>query len=439
MILVLFTICTFSEAALGVLKSSSLGEVLTKDVSMGEELSTKFGRHQAYEMCYSVIWDNEEKAAAKNRPFDLSAKGESWLAKLGSWTEALAIYEEKLKRDPRDFEAMLGCMRCLVASGEWRKLLDLAEQNWPALSGPLSSDNAEVQKDISSRSQRKALRMCAQAAWRLGQWDDLDKFSSELVSGQAEAPYNIAATATAAGAASRNSDLPQVDFDSAFYTAVLHVHRKEWSHAADAIDAARKAMDGRLTALMAESYSRAYPSMVTAQTLAEMEEIVEFRKVEERSKVGAHQHPVNRPDEDKARQRLLSVWRERLAGCRVDAEVHSSILAVRSLVLGPADEVEATLTLSELSRQAQRFKFAERVLLDPLEALNADLNGPIFGFGLTDSRGARLAFSGSSAVSHRLFIDRLLFGDKTTVIPSYGPPHEEWSKRLVAEAGGLER
>jgi hypothetical protein len=407
----------FSEAALGVLKSSSLGEALTKDVSMGEELSTKFGRHQAYEMCYSVIWDNEEKAAAKDKPFDLMAKGESWLAKLGSWTEALAIYEEKLKRDPRDFEAMLGCMRCLIASGEWRKLLDLAEQNWSALSGPLSSDNAEVWKDISARSQRKALRMCSQAAWRLGQWDDLDKFSSELVGGQAETPFNTAATATTAGPSSR----------------------KEWAHAADAIDAARKAMDGRLTALMAESYSRAYPSMVTAQTLAEMEEIVEFRKIEERSKVGAHQHPVNRPDEDKARQRLLSVWRERLAGCRVDAEVHSSILAVRSLVLGPADEVEATLALSELSRQAQRFKFAERVLLDPLEALNADLNGPMFGFGLSDSRGARLDFSGSNFASHRSFIDRVLIGDKATIMPSYGPPHEQWCKSLVTEAGGLER
>lgn len=233
--------------------------------------------------------------------------------------------------------------------------------------------------------------------------------------------------------------MPRVDYDGAFYSAVLHVHRKEWAHAADAIDAARKAMDGRLTALMAESYTRAYPSMVTAQTLAEMEEIVEFRKVEERSKVGANQHSVNRPDEGKARQNLLAVWRERLAGCRVDAEVHASILAVRSLVLGPADEVDATLTLSELSRQAQRLKFAERVLLDPLEALNASLNGPTFGFGLEDLRGTRLNVSGLSAASRSSFIDRILGGDLTTIIPRYGPSHEQWSKNVVTEAGGLDR
>lgn len=429
----------FLEAALGILKASSLGETLISDISMGEELSTKFGRHQAYEMCYSVIWDNEEKDAAQSPPVDLRAKGELWLAKLGSWTEALAIYEEKLKRDPRDFAAMLGCMRCLVASGEWRKLLELAEDNWPALSGPLASPGTDFQQDISPREQRKALRMCAQAAWRLGQWDDLDKFSSELVNGRTSTSYNAATTANAGIATLRNDVLPRVDYDGAFYTAVLHVHRKEWAHAADAIDAARKAMDGRLTALMAESYSRAYPSMVAAQTLAEMEEIVELSKVEERSKLGSHQHPANRPDEDMARQRLLSVWRERLAGCRVDAEVHASIIAVRSLVLGPVDEIESTLALSELSRQSQRFKFAERVLLDPLEALNADLNGPTFGFGLLDLHGKRLNFSGVGACSHSSFIDRIVMGDLTTILPLYGPPHEQWSKNLVAEAGGLDR
>lgn len=105
-------------------------------------------------------------------------------------------------------------------------------------------------------------------------------------------------------------------------------------------------MDARFTALMAESYNRAYPSMVTAQTLAEMEEIIELQKLEERSKGSSHRHPANKPDTGAARQRLLQVWRERLGGVRADAEVHSSILAVRSLILGPSEDSEATLTLS---------------------------------------------------------------------------------------------
>ena len=68
------------------------------------------------------------------------------------------------------------------------------------------------------------------------------------------------------------------DFDGSFFSAVLHIHKKEWALAAEAIDGARKAMSGRFTALMAESYNRAYPSMVTAQTLAELEEVSQLRR-----------------------------------------------------------------------------------------------------------------------------------------------------------------
>lgn len=209
--------------------------------------------------------------------------------------------------------------------------------------------------------------------------------------------------------------------------------------AAEAIDAARKAMDGRLTALMAESYNRAYPSMVTAQTLAELEEIVEYRKIEELSRVGSHHHPVNRPNEDNARGRLLSVWRDRLAGCRVDAEVHASILAVRSLVLGPADEVDATLKLSTLSRQAQRFKFAERVLLRRLAELDADPNGPTFGFSISEGLGNRVDFTGLDTSSLTSLIYKVVESDLSFVIPLYGPDQKQLAKSLVLKAGGHDR
>jgi hypothetical protein len=231
-----------------------------------------------------------------------------------------------------------------------------------------------------------------------------------------------------------------VDFDGAFYTAVLHVHRKEWSLAREAIDAARAAMDSRFTALMAESYKRAYPSMVTAQTLSEMEEIISYRMLEERYAASANRHPVNRPDKDKARTELLSIWSDRLAGCREDADVYSSILAVRSLVLNPSDCVECTLTQSELSRQAHRFKLAERVLLEPLTALGADINGSIFGFGLPDSLGLGLVQSQAENLEiNASIIDRLVNGEPRTFSPKYGTVHERYSKKVVQEAGGLDK
>lgn len=419
-----------TEAALGVLRASSLGEYDDNFEPLGEDRLTEVYKHQACEMYYGVIWNTDERVVNRSRPVDLTAREELWLAKLGAWSEALAVYQEKLKRDPTDTEAMVGCMQCLIANGEWQEVIDLADDQWIE-KGEVSK--FEPNDDSDSRLQRKAVRMCAQAAWRLGQWGDLELFASQLVGKGDE----MAASPTSP--TSPDGSLRIIDFEGAFYSAVLHVHRKEWANAANAIDAARRAMDGRLTALMAESYGRAYPSMVTAQCLAEMEEIVEFRKTEERAAASSLRHSVNRPNDVAARKSLLSVWRKRLAGCRVDAEVHASILAVRSLVLGPTDEVEATLKLSELSRQSQRDKFAERVLLAPLESLQADLNGPCFGFNLSEQLRIRIDFSAIATSSIPVIIDRVVAGDLAAILPRYGQNHDQWSKSLVNEAGGLEK
>ncbi|GKY96129.1 hypothetical protein MPSEU_000573100 [Mayamaea pseudoterrestris] len=422
------------DAALGVLKASSIETLVKETRPMRVDLSPNMSADHKYDLFYSVTWSTADSDISGS--IDLTARQELWLMKLGSWSEALAVYQNKLDHDPADFESLLGCMRCLDASGEWRSVLGLFQKNLAPVTftGVADNVNLQLRNDIPARLKRKAIRMCAHAAWRLGQWDDLEQFSSEMVR-ERSFPSSSAATV----ATGHDAIASAVDYDGAFYSAVLHVHRNEWLEAADAIDAARKAMDSRLTALMAESYNRAYPSMVTAQTLAEMEEIIELRKVEDRAKHSANQHPANRPSKENARERLLAVWRERLVGCRVDAEVHASVLAVRSLVLGPADEVEATIQLSTLSRQAQRYKFAERVLLRPLAELGADLNGPMFGFGLAETLGVRMGFNKFDTNSIATQIDKVVDSSGKPVLPIYGPNHQQWSRNLVNEAGGYDR
>jgi len=440
------------EAALGVLKSAS-ARLQEERVSSSGATIASFNSieqpqsHFVHELYYSVISKTEEKLPPSlMEEQDVAVEKERWLAKLGSWTDALEMYEDKLMKNPRDFDAAVGCMRCLSASGEWGRVLDLAEDNWPTLStGQTFLDggyDAVVPSQntvrVGSRDQRKALRMCAEAAWRLGRWDDLEKYSSELVHGHGA---NHTTTARSTHGTRQRDSVPRVDYEGAFYSAILHVHREEWRMAAEAIDAARRAMDGRFTALMAESYSRAYPSMVTAQTLAELEEIIEFQKTAKTSTKNVNNGlDTRKPDVDKARERLLTVWRDRLEGCRVDADVHSSILAVRSLVVGPTDEVDSTLILSELSRQAQRFKLAERVLLDPLDKLGADLNGPAFGFGLSENLGLRSEFHELlQTVPTQQVIDNLTTSVDVSYLPAYGPAHYQWSQKLVQDAGGIER
>lgn len=386
------------------------------------EFSSKiFHRHQGVGLAYSILSAQDEIAGKGGGPWASVEMKESWLATLGSWSDALAMYERKLEEFPGNPEAILGCMKCLISRGEWKRVLEKAEntRNWDG--------------DASTRDRRKAVKFCAEAAWRLGQWDDLELYSSQLLEGKYRRHHQHN---------QRNISASRVDYDGAFYTSILKIHRHEWSAASYYIDAARRAMDSRFTALMAESHTRAYKSMVEAQTLAEMEEIITFRKLEGRAAASTHRHPTNRDDDVLARRRLLSLWKKRWTGCRVDSEVHSQILAVRSLVLSPTDDVQATLTLSTLSREAQCYKLAEKVLLDPLDALHANLEGPIFGINLPQSLALGLSCTRDAMTGgypHSGGVDRLLRGEGINFFPYYHSSHNQYCDDLIAEAGGLDR
>jgi FKBP12-rapamycin complex-associated protein len=177
-----------------------------------------------------------------NGGIGISEVRKSWLSKLGSWSEALQIYEQKLRRNPQDFDAILGSMRCLDASGEWQKVLDLAEQSWSAISGgKLRVNDNLFDLHIPPKGRRKFFKFGAQAAWRLADWDVLEKYASALVHGTFGDSKNTSLVSQPNPA---NGVPPGVDFDGCFFTAVIHIHRKQWTHAAKAIDAARQAMDG---------------------------------------------------------------------------------------------------------------------------------------------------------------------------------------------------
>lgn len=412
------------EAALGVLKAAQLQMerhgihpwIPTNDLlepRMRYDISSRiFHRHQGEGLAYNIMASSHDIA---NNAWAGVYMQASWLAKLGAWADSLAMYESKLIENSGDTEAILGCMKCCDARGEWKRVLELEKS--------LLNDEASV------RDRRKASRFCAQAAYRLGQWDDLEKYSAQLI----ESRNDQYKGATAIGA-------QRVDFDGAFFSAIVNIHRKEWKKAAAYIDGARKAMDSRLTALMAESHKRAYSSMVTAQILAEMEEIITYRKLEERAKLGSNRHPANKEDVDRSRKHLLSLWKKRLAGCRVDAQVHSSILAVRSLVLGPTDDIDSTLTLSTLLSQAQFYKFSETVLLEPINALGVNLDSEMFGFNLPQELGLGLLNVRNKMYRQTdILVNHIITDDVSNFFPSYGSIHDQYTSNLILETGTLEK
>lgn len=47
--------------------------------------------------------------------------------------EALKVYQSRRDQDPSDAHAVLGCLRCLDAVGDWEGLVDMCNDSWTAL------------------------------------------------------------------------------------------------------------------------------------------------------------------------------------------------------------------------------------------------------------------------------------------------------------------
>ena len=141
---------------------------------------------------------------------------ESWYEKLQRWDEALKAYESKWQADPSSYEAVFGILRCRHALGEWDELNGVAQEIWP---------NAR-------ESVRSAIApLAAASAWGLHDWPHLEQYVQAL---KPKSP------------------------DALFFQTILSIHSGKMSQARLLIENTRDLIDTELTALLSESYSRAY-------------------------------------------------------------------------------------------------------------------------------------------------------------------------------------
>lgn len=141
---------------------------------------------------------------------------ESWYEKLNRWEDALAAYERRQLEDPNSNSITLGRMRCLHELGEWESLAQLSEEKW---------ENAET--DV-----RKLIApLAASAAWGMSQWENMDTYISYM---------------------------KEPSPNRAFFRAIHLIHRNDFVPAQQLINKTRTLLDTELTAMVNESYSRAY-------------------------------------------------------------------------------------------------------------------------------------------------------------------------------------
>eukprot|EP01104_Vermistella_antarctica_P000464 TRINITY_DN1061_c7_g1_i1.p1 TRINITY_DN1061_c7_g1~~TRINITY_DN1061_c7_g1_i1.p1 ORF type:complete len:2466 (-),score=573.86 TRINITY_DN1061_c7_g1_i1:99-7496(-) len=233
---------------------------------------------------------------------------ESWYEKLERWDDALFAYRQKARKNPKSVDLTFGQMRCLHALCEWDELSRLARTTWEAtmVENPLRANIAPLG---------------AIASWNLGNWSDMREYVNAI---------------------DKDKSAGQ------FFKAVLAVHEGNFGVAQRLIDRARELTDTELTALVGESYNRAYDMIVRVQMLRELEEVIEYK-----------QDPARAPA-------IRRIWADRMKGCQQSVDVWQRVLSVRSLVLPPEEDVDLWLKYSAVCRKAGRLRLSHRLISDLL-------------------------------------------------------------------------
>ncbi|KAI9216512.1 armadillo-type protein, partial [Blastocladiella britannica] len=246
---------------------------------------------------------------------------ENWYIRLNRWEDGLVAYQRKALEDPYNFSIAESIMLCLHQLGEWEQLSTLVRDKWAG---------------ASPEEQRRIAVFGAGAEWSLSNWEAMDEYIRVL--------------------------RPEL-VDGSFFRAILAVHRNLFPQAQQFITKTREQLDTELTALVGESYNRSYDVVVRTQMLAELEEIMQYKR--------NHDYP-------QAQEMLRLTWKNRLLGTQRSVDVWNRILKVRSVVLSPGEDMELWIKFSSLCRKSGRFGLAQKTLLNLL-GFDPSLNNVLQG------------------------------------------------------------
>ncbi len=242
----------------------------------------------------------------------------TWYEKVQRWTAALEQYDKQQVDSPDDLNIMLGRMRCMASLSDWEGVSNLV-------------DTALKRTDLTPVQRTEVATISLSSALNLMRWEKMDECITYL-------DENL--------------------LDAAFYRAIIAVHHGQYNESQGLIDKARELAATELTALLGESYNRAYDVVVRIQQLTELEEVVTYKKLSN--------------DLDK-RELLRKLWRKRLEGVERNVEVWQAILAVRSLVVPPTSDPETWIKFANLVRKSARPRKARKILTQLLVGTGKDL------------------------------------------------------------------
>jgi FKBP12-rapamycin complex-associated protein len=228
--------------------------------------------------------------------------------KLQWWSEAFRVYQ-RIYRQTNQAPALAGMLRSLDALGDFQGVHDM----WRAA---LRHRHRLPKREIPALAQYGA-----RAAWLLQRWDDL----SEATGLMSSDGYDLTT--------------------QHFYRAMVAMRRGDVDSTRASIADCRRSLDRDLSAVMAESYDRAYPLLIGLHQLSELEELSALNTC------AAMSLP-----------RLSALWRQRLDALATSAVEWQGTLVNHSMALNPEDDLEPWLRFITICVRGQRYRMAEAIL-----------------------------------------------------------------------------
>jgi len=323
-------------------------------------INNKLGQQSTADGILKIVRAQQQEAL-RARVLELEQAGDSstslrnsqvnlkpvWLEKLQRWEDALEAYEQQqqemhfpspahtavttpnaigsavspgagssndVELSGEFVEVQLGKMRCLRALGEWDELAGLAQGLWNRTDDPLV--------------RRELCPLAAAAACHLHRWDSMAPL---LMYWDDDGSHSVNGLRSSPASAPRAINELRHSFDANYYSAIFLIHRGRFDEARSCLDRAVEVLDPQLTALIGESYHRAYRSLLLLQRVAQLEEIIDFKLSGPASHAGASLSP---------RQMLLQrTWSSRMLGglsrSGDDADTWSELLMQQQLLRAP--------------------------------------------------------------------------------------------------------
>ncbi|MBN8558298.1 MAG: hypothetical protein J0L74_11610, partial [Burkholderiales bacterium] len=151
---------------------------------------------------------------------------------------------------------------------------------------------------------------------------------------------NITDALVGLGGSSSSSD-PR----AALYAALLAVHDDDQRALRFHVDRCRALLDSEVSALVRESYNRAYSMVLRLHQLVDLEEMSTYRRLS--------------PDQQ---GQLRDIWTRRLLGAQRNVEYWQHLLSTRALVIPPTQDLDVWLKFVSLCRKTGKVRLAQNTL-----------------------------------------------------------------------------